>query len=59
MVQEAKREVLKSVCLGAQYGMGPQTVAPKLKITLEEAAELLQLHRRAYPLYREYADTVV
>jgi DNA polymerase I len=56
---QAKREVLKSVCLGAQYGMGPQTLALKLKIPLEEADELLRHHRRAYPRYWKYADTVV
>jgi hypothetical protein len=54
-----QRDVLKSVCLGAQYGMGAQTLALKLHVPLEEAKELLQLHRRAYPRYWEYADTVV
>jgi hypothetical protein len=54
-----KRDVLKSVCLGAQYGMGPQTLALKLKVSLEEAEGLLQLHRKAYPGYWEYTDSVV
>lgn len=54
-----KREVLKSVCLGALYGMGPQTLALKLHVPLEEAKELLQLHRRAYPGYWDYTAAVV
>ncbi len=54
-----KREVLKSVCLGAQYGMGPQTLALKLRVPPEEARELLLLHRRAYPRYWEFTDAVV
>jgi DNA polymerase I len=54
-----ERELLKVVCLGAQYGMGPQTLALKLKVSLEEAEGLLQLHRRAYPRYWQYVDAVV
>jgi len=54
-----EREALKSVCLGAQYGMWSRTLAVKLRVPLDEAKDLLQLHRRAYPRYWEYADAVV
>jgi DNA polymerase I len=54
-----KRELLKTICLGAQYGMGPQTLALKLKVTLEEAEGLVQMHRKAYPRYWQYVDAVV
>lgn len=53
------REALKSVCLGSQYGMGAQTLSVKLRKSLEEAKELLQLHRRAYPRYWAFTDAVI
>jgi DNA polymerase-1 len=54
-----EREVLKTVCLGTQYGMGSQTLALRLQTSLEEAGHLLRLHRRAYPDYWDYVDQVV
>jgi DNA polymerase I-like protein with 3'-5' exonuclease and polymerase domains len=54
-----KRDALKSVCLGSQYGMGAHTLSAKLRVPLEEAAGLLQMHRRAYPRYWAYTDAVI
>lgn len=53
------RERLKAVCLGAQYGIGHLTLAHKLTTSPTEAENLLQLHRRAYPYYWLYTDTVL
>jgi DNA polymerase I len=54
-----EREDLKSVCVGPLYGMGAGTLALKLQVSIEEAKDLLRLHRRAYPRYWQYIDEVV
>ena len=53
------RELLKTVCLGAQYGMGSETLALHLGCPGERAGDLLALHRKAYPVYWRYTETIL
>jgi DNA polymerase I len=54
-----EREILKTVCLGVQYGMGARTLGVRLAMSDTEAKDLLRLHRRAYPQYWQYANAVL
>jgi DNA polymerase I len=53
------RDRCKSVVLGTNYGMGPESLAAGAGITPCEAKELLRLHRENYrPFWRWSEDTV-
>jgi hypothetical protein len=49
-------ELYKVVCLGAQYGMQPVTLAQRLGISTVEAAEMLRHHRHIYAQYWQWSD---
>jgi len=53
------RSVLKTVVLGAAYGMGPFTLSTRLRITLSQARRLLDAHHHAYPKFWAWSDSQV
>jgi hypothetical protein len=55
---KAEHELFKTAILGIQFGMGANTVAYRLGVTLPEARHLLAHHRRAYPRFWEWSDAV-
>jgi DNA polymerase I-like protein with 3'-5' exonuclease and polymerase domains len=57
--QGTKRDLLKTVCLGVNYGMGAASLAMRLNITEAEARRLIELHRRCYPTFWRWSDAVV
>ena len=50
---------LKSVVLGINYGMGPETLAMQAGITPAEAKELLRLHKETYKPFWRWSEDVV
>jgi DNA polymerase I-like protein with 3'-5' exonuclease and polymerase domains len=54
----AEHELFKTAILGIQFGIGPNTLAYRLGVTLPEAQHLLAHHRRAYPRFWEWSDAV-
>jgi DNA polymerase I len=53
---KADRERCKQCILGIQYGMGPWTLARRIKQSPAHARELLELHRAAYPRYWAWSE---
>lgn len=45
--------------LAVQYGMGPESLAKKIKRPVPYAEELLDLHKASYPVFWEWSDRVV
>lgn len=61
---ENKRNLFKATTLGLQYGMGAEKLAAKLTadmgtiITEGEAQNLIKLHKKTYPTYWAWLETV-
>lgn len=61
---KTERDLFKATTLGLQYGMGREKLAVKLTVdtgrtvTVEEADHLIQLHKKTYPRYWAWLDTV-
>jgi DNA polymerase-1 len=53
------RDRSKSVVLGTLYGMGPETLAKRIRRPTCEARELLTLHRRTYPRFWCWSEAAV
>ena len=51
-----ERALLKSCCLGVQYGMGEQTLAIRIKQSPAHARELINLHKAAFPTYWRWSE---
>jgi DNA polymerase I len=56
---KAIRDQCKSVVLGINYGMGPESLAMQSGITPTEAKELLRLHKEAYRPFWQWMDDTV
>lgn len=56
---KAIRDRCKVVVLGANYGMGPETMAAKMGSTIAEARELMARHRNTYRAYWDWTGRVV
>lgn len=54
----AEREQFKACCLGAQYGMGAGSLAARLGLEVDDAKDLLRLHRKVYPAYWQWSGGV-
>jgi hypothetical protein len=50
------RDNCKSIVLGVNYGMGPESLAAQSGIHIDRARELLRLHRGTYPKFWRWAD---
>ena len=53
---DAKRDQLKVMCLGTQYGMQALTLSTRLGVTYLEAYEMLQLHRGLFSQYWHWSE---
>jgi DNA polymerase family A len=56
---EEVRERFKKCVLGIAYGIGPETLAWQAKVSIDEAGELLRLHRQAYPVFWTWYQAVI
>lgn len=54
-----QRELFKQCVLAVQYGMGPESLAAKIKKPPVYAEELLELHRQNYRTFWNWSDKVV
>jgi hypothetical protein len=54
-----EREICKQVCLAVIYGMGVSTLARKLNISRHKAEDLLQAHKRQFPMIWEWIQEQV
>jgi len=50
------RQACKSIVLGVNYGMGPESIAGQSGIHVDQARELLRLHRETYRVFWRWAD---
>ncbi len=55
----AERDVIKTVILGTQYGMGEQTLAVRINKPVAYARDLLRAHRTTYRRFWEWSDAAV
>ncbi len=56
---EAEREQFKACVLAVQYGMGAESLAQRINQPEARARQLLELHRRTYPVFWRWSDGVV
>jgi DNA polymerase I-like protein with 3'-5' exonuclease and polymerase domains len=54
-----RREVMKTVILGCQYGMGEDSLARRLDTTKSEARRRLTQHKRIYRKYWGFVDNYI
>src|SRR5262249_44117944 len=54
-----ERDIIKTVILGTQYGMGEEALAFRIGQPLAYARELLRSHRTIYPKFWTWADAAV
>jgi DNA polymerase I len=52
------REQFKHCALGVQYGMQARSLAIRLSVTPQRAQELIDLHKRTYPVYWRWSCEV-
>lgn len=50
------RKIAKSINFGVGYGMGPQKLAREVKITMQDAKELLNKYWTSFPKVKAYFD---
>lgn len=55
----AERELFKQCALAVQYGMGAAALATRIGRPPSDARELLDLHRRTYPVFWRWSDAAV
>jgi hypothetical protein len=55
----AERDIIKSVILGTQYGMGEQTLAARINRPVVYARDLLRAHRATYHKFWQWSDAAV
>jgi len=55
----AERDVVKSLVLGTQYGMGEQALAVRINKPVVYARDLLRAHRATYRKFWEWSDAAV
>jgi hypothetical protein len=55
----AERDLIKTVILGTQYGMGERTLAVRINKPTAYARDLLQAHRRTYRRFWEWSKAAV
>ena len=56
---EAERDQFKACVLAVQYGMGEASLAARLNQPVARARQLLELHRRTYPIFWKWSDSAV
>ncbi len=54
-----ERNLYKQCVLAVQYGMGPESLSSRLKISVPEARHLLQVHRETYSDFWKWMDSVL
>jgi hypothetical protein len=58
LTHDGERERFKKCALGVQYGMGAKSLGIRLGVDLDQARELLQLHKTTYPTYWRWSKEV-
>jgi DNA polymerase I len=53
-----ERACYKTAALGTQYGIGAESLAYQLEISVNEAGDLLRQHRRLFPRYWQWIENV-
>lgn len=53
------RDLFKACVLAVQYGMGEASLASRIGVPVYKAKELLELHRKTYPIFWAWSDAVV
>jgi len=53
------RNICKVVCLGLNYGLGARQLADNIGKSEADARELIERHKRAYPVFWRWTDNVV
>lgn len=53
------RDLFKTVCLGINYGMGPESLAARIGQPVAAARNLLQLHRENFRTFWKWSDGAV
>jgi len=53
-----ERAIFKTVLLGLAYGMGSETLAGRLSITVREADTLIRLHHKVFPKFWAWSESV-
>lgn len=56
---KAEREQFKQCALAVQYGMGGKSLAQKLGLPKPYGDQLIELHKKTYPIYWSWLDSVV
>jgi DNA polymerase I len=54
-----ERDIAKVMVLATQFGQTPHGLAPRINVTLHEAAALLKTHRRTFHRYWAWSDETV
>jgi hypothetical protein len=55
----AERDIVKTVILGTQYGMGERTLAVRINKPVAYARDLLRVHRQTYRRFWQWSDAAV
>jgi DNA polymerase I-like protein with 3'-5' exonuclease and polymerase domains len=53
------RQICKTIVLGIQYLMGPESIAYRAGISVREARHFLALHRRTYKKFWQWAEDTI
>jgi hypothetical protein len=59
MVDKEIRQICKTIVLGIQYLMGPESIAYRAGISVREARHFLALHRRTYKKFWQWAEDTI
>jgi hypothetical protein len=54
-----ERNMFKKAALGVQYGIGAEGLAAQIGVTLREAQNLIDAHRRSYPKFWAWNENVI
>jgi hypothetical protein len=59
VVDREVRQICKTIVLGIQYLMGPESMAYRAGISVREARHFLALHRRTYKKFWQWAEDTI
>lgn len=59
LTHKRERALFKACTLGVQYGMGAESLAASINDNIDQARELLRLHRQTYPRFWRWSESAV